>query len=288
VDFVTDYLKLKRCLDFLTADYGHEYRNNDPVGLVHGYVSPRDREITGFIVSALAYGTVIQIRKSAGRVLDILGESPADSAKTLSPRTALDIFQGFKHRWTDSGDIAFLVWIAGDIIGRYGSFGDFVQTLHNPGEKTIAGVMARFSAWVQEHYRNEFSSGLKKRGISYLIPSPASGSACKRLALYFRWMVRRPDGVDMGIWDFIDPSQLIVPVDTHMARIGRFLGLTDRRTADWGMALELTESFCRINPEDPLRYDFALVKLGTLKKCVSSANKKCVFCMLRKICSEAS
>ena len=285
---MTDIKKLKRCLDRLATDYDVRYLDSDPVGLVHSYRSPVDREVAGFIVSVLAYGSAVQIRKSAKSVLKRAGSSPADFARTLTPGTALETFRDFKYRWTDGGDIAFLFWRLGRIIEKNGSVGAYIKTIDNPGEKTAAGVMSRFSESINNRYSDKFRLSSQRSGSSYLVPSPADGSACKRLAMYFRWMVRGPDGVDFGLWDFISPSRLIIPVDRHIARMGRLLGLTTRQSADWKMALDITESLCHLDPQDPVRYDFALVRRGILGECTSTQKGNCMICTLREVCLEAS
>ena len=283
-----DTAKLKKCLDILAEDYGARYLDTDPVGLVHKFKAPDDIEVAGFIVSVLAYGNAGQIRKSATRVLDLTGSSPAEFARTLTRKKVLNTFHGFKHRWTDGGDIAYLFWISGRIINEYGSVGAFIKSLFDPGDETIAGVMSKFSEWIRNHYTDEFRLDSKRRGIAYLVPSPVDGSACKRLAMYFRWMVRGPDGVDFGLWDFISTSQLVIPVDRHIACMGRRLGLTTRKSADWKMVIEITESLRHLDPDDPVRYDFALVRPGILGECPANSRGNCDLCVLHYVCSEAS
>ncbi len=284
---MTDFYKLKKCLDRLYEDYGARYLDTDPVSLVHRYSSPEDIEVAGFIVSALAYGSASQIKKSAERVLSLTGSSPADFALSLTPKKSLELFRGFKHRWTDGFDIACLFWILGKIVEKNGSIGAFVYSLDEAGEKTITGVMTKLSEWIKGHYSNEFWHNSKRPRISYLVPSPADGSACKRLAMYFRWMVRGGDGVDFKLWNFITPSRLVIPVDSHIARMGRILGLTTRRSADWKMALEITDSLRRIDPYDQVKYDFALVRPGILGKCSSNSRGDCRSCALCDVCREA-
>lgn len=281
---MTNINELKHCLDLLADSYGARYLDSDPVELVHRYSSPEDREVAGFIVSSLAYGSADQIRKSAEKVLMLTGSSPADFARSLTSDKALDAFRGFIHRWTDGEDIAYLFLALGRIINENGSVGAFVKSMYDPEEKTIAGVMTRFSEWIRGTYSDKFRQNSKKSGISYLVPSPADGSACKRLALYFRWMVRGPDEVDFGLWKFIPASQLIIPVDRHIARMGRLLGFTNRRSVDWKMAIEITESLRRLDSRDPLRYDFALVRPGILGECTSPKSGNCRICVLRDVC----
>lgn len=278
--------ELKHCLDLLADSYGARYLDSDPVELVHRYSSPEDREVAGFIVSSLAYGKASQIRKSAEKVLMLTGSSPADFARSLTHGKALDTFRGFKHRWTEGEDIAYLFWALGRIINENESVGAFVKSMYDPKEETIAGVMTGFSEWIRGNYSDKFRQNSKKSGISYLVPSPADGSACKRLALYFRWMVRGPDGVDFGLWKFIPASQLVIPVDRHIARMGRLLGFTNRRSVDWKMAIEITESLRRLDSRDPLRYDFALVRPGILGECTSIQRKNCMICVLKEVCME--
>lgn len=283
---MADFRTLKHSLDILAEKYGADYLDSDPVGIVHRYESDADKEVAGFIASSLAYGGAQQIRKSVETVLSEAGQSPSDFARSLTLDRALRSFQGFKHRWTDGGEIAYLFLALGRIFCEHGSVGNFVRTLYDPGDNSIAGAMTGFSEWIADNWSGEFSRGSKRTGISYLVPSPANGSACKRLALYFRWMVRGPDNVDFGLWDFISPSKLVIPVDRHIARMGSLLGLTSRRSPDWKMAVEITESLKRFDPDDPVRYDFALVRPGILGDCgTSGSGKNCEGCELRDLCA---
>lgn len=277
---------LKTCLDKLSAEYDSRFLDTDPVGIVHRYDSASDIEIAGFIVSVLSYGSAAQIRRSAIDVLGRAGTSPSEFARSLSIHDALETFRGFKHRWTDGGDIAYLFWVLGRVIEEEGSLGSLVRKLDNPDDRTIEGTMVRLSGWICGRYSDEFRAGSKRSAISYLIPSPSKGSACKRLAMFFRWMVRGPDGVDFGLWKFIEPSRLVIPLDRHIARMGKLLGLSSRRSPDWKMALEITGSLRRLAPHDPLKYDFALVRPGIVGSCTSTSRGDCHTCALKEVCSE--
>jgi len=279
--------RLKSCLDKLADGYGIAFLDSDPVGIVHEYTDDVDREVAGLIVSALAYGGAVQIRNSARAALAPAGSSPASFAMSLKPVSAMKMFATFKHRWTDGGDLAFLFWAAGRIVDEYGSIGGLVRSLDDPGASTVEETMTRFSAWVTSRYEPSFSRSKSRGGISYLVPSPAGGSACKRLAMYFRWMVRGPDGVDFGLWRFIEPSRLIIPVDRHIARMATLLGLTSRVSPDWKMATEITDALRRLDPDDPVRYDFALVRPGILRECTTRSRGDCLTCLLRTVCGEA-
>ena len=127
---------------------------------------------------------------------------------------------------------------------------------------------------------------LKRRnGVRFFFPSPSEGSACKRLNLYLRWMVRPEDGIDCGVWTRVKPRQLVIPLDTHIARISTYIGLTDMRNPGWKMALDITHSLQRLHPDDPVRYDFALCHLGIAGDCPRKRNlQKCAKCPIVAIC----
>jgi uncharacterized protein (TIGR02757 family) len=283
-----DFTALKQCLDNLTAEYGPGYLDTDPVGIVHEYTAAEDIEVAGFIVSAIGYGNTAQIRRSARGALAQAGRSPADFAMHLTPQKARSLFKGWKHRWTDAGDLSFLFLAAGSILREHGSIGALVKKLDDPADETIEGVLTRFSSAVIGKYSGESRRKNAHAGISYLVPSPADGSACKRPAMYFRWMVRGPDGVDFGLWKFISPSRLVIPVDRHIARMAALLGLTGRRIPDWKMALEITRSLRRLDPYDPIRYDFALVRPGITRQCAPQSKENCPSCILKDICGKSA
>ena len=279
---------LKQSLDRLAAEYGAGYLDSDPVGIVHRYSAPADIEVAGLVASSLGYGGASQIRRSACEALDRAGPFPAGFAEEIGIGDALARFREFRHRWTDGADIAFLFLAAGEMIRGYGSIGALVKTLDNPTDETVTGVLTRFAAWIRAR-RDELAleAGIPPRA-TLPVPSPADGSACKRPAMYFRWMVRGPDGVDFGLWKFIDPSRLVIPVDRHIARMAALLGLTGRRTPDWRMALEITRALRELDPDDPLRYDFALVRPGILRSCTAGATGDRGSCALGGVCRETA
>jgi len=143
-------------------------------------------------------------------------------------------------------------------------------------------ALGRFLA----RFRRAWGSGLA-REREFLFPDPARGSACKRHNLFLRWMVRRGDGVDLGLWTALSPARLVVPLDTHVARLGRYLGLTARRAADWRAAEEITAALRAANPDDPLRYDYALAHLGIGGLCAVRGPRTCRACPLRPACRRA-
>lgn len=236
----------------LYEKYNHrEFVHPDPLEFLYDYPDLRDREIVGLVASSLAYGAVRQILKSVAAVLKRM-ESPYDFLLAARKDALVDTFKDFKHRFTTGEELATMLWGVRLVLDKYGSLnGCFVRGLrleHDSITPALSGLV------------RELSSPFDGRPRS-LLPSPDLGSACKRLNLFLRWMVRR-DAVDPGGWDNVPCSKLIVPLDVHMHRISQQLGLTARRQANLRTACEITEAFREIEPEDPVRYDFVLTRLG--------------------------
>lgn len=204
-------------------------------------------EIVGLVASSLAYGRVAQILKSVQAVLNVLTDHPHEYLQQASPRAIRKSVKGFKHRFTTDADMADLLVGIKSVLKEYGSLNDcFLSGLNKKDEN----ILTALSAFV-----DTFGGG------SYLLPHPDGGSACKRLNLFLRWMVRK-DAVDPGAWSGVAKRQLIVPLDVHMGRIGRDFGMTARKTAGMKMALEITACFREISKSDPVKYDFALTRFG--------------------------
>ena len=227
---------------------------SDPVEFVHRYDGLRDREIVALIASSLAFGNVKQIRASVGRALEILGSGPADRVAAASPSDLAHDFREFRHRWITGADIASLLAGARSAIEEYGSLEELFCAKLDPGDSDVVPAAGRFARTMLD-----MSGGYRQ----CLLPSPETGSACKRLNLFLRWMVRS-DAVDPGGWSAVSPAMLIVPLDTHIHRIAMRNGLTKRHAADLRTAREVTEAFGAISPDDPVKYDFALTRLGIL------------------------
>lgn len=244
---------LRNTLDGLYDRFNSfEFIHPDPLEFVHLYENKLDMEIAGFIASALAYGRVGQILLSVRAVLDKMGPSPHSFLLQRSPSEIRKSFQFFKHRFTTADDLSTLLAGLRKLIREYGS----LECCFLAGvDGTNRNVLPALSEFVQ---KLETAAGRK---MPMLLPSPTGGSACKRLNLFLRWMIRR-DKVDPGIWRGIPASFLVVPLDTHMHRIARTMGLTVSKQANLRCAVEITGGFASICPEDPVRYDFALTRLG--------------------------
>ncbi len=226
------------------------YVHPDPLEFLYDYDDPSDREVVGLVASSLAYGRVAQILKSVRCVLRRIGPRPARFLRDVSETSLKRDFAGFRHRFSTGEDISAMLLGARGVIERCGSLQScFVAALNN-GDETVLPALSVFAKEL---------NGAGRCG--HLLPDPARRSACKRLNLFLRWMVRS-DEVDPGGWRAVPAAKLIVPLDTHMHRIGLALGATRRKAADMRTALEITDAFRRISPEDPVRYDFALTRLG--------------------------
>jgi len=249
-------LILKETLEHLYGKYNkREFVHPDPLEFLYNYNNLRDREIAGLLASSLAYGRVSQILKSVSNVLEKMMPSPSRFIEESSMELLLRTFSSFKHRFTTGDEIAAMMFGMKNVIMKYGSlYGCFKTGFINNDESILPAIT---------EFTEELSCWFNCRNNS-LLPSPVKGSACKRLNLFLRWMVRRDD-VDPGGWDDIPPSKLVIPLDTHMHRICLALGITKRKQADIKTALEITHSFQVMTPHDPVRYDFALTRLGIRK-----------------------
>lgn len=224
----------------------------DPLQFLYRYPAPEDREVVGLIAALLAYGNVKQIVRSVETALEPLGDQPAAFIRSARSASLMRIFSMFKHRFTTGTHMTQLLRAVRHVLQKHGSLEACFRTGFHEGDETIVPALTAFTAELTK----------KAVGIgTFLISSPTRGSACKRLNLFLRWMVRR-DAVDPGGWTGIPAAALVVPLDTHMSRICRVLGLTQRRQDDLRTALEITRQFKAIEPEDPVKYDFALTRLG--------------------------
>jgi uncharacterized protein (TIGR02757 family) len=244
-----------------------EFVHPDPLEMVYGYSAPEDQEIAGLISASLAYGKVAQILVSVSRVLDLMGDgrnggtrgSPHAFLGSVTDRDLRTLFRPFKHRFTTGEEIAALLIAVKRTIVEYGSLEHLFASGMKKTDETVLPALALFVE------RLRVCAG-GPRACPSLLSSPSDGSACKRLNLYLRWMVRR-DRVDPGPWHTVARDQLVVPLDTHMFRIARALGLTRRRQANLKTAVEITQAFARHSPRDPVRYDFCLTRLGINPAC---------------------
>jgi uncharacterized protein (TIGR02757 family) len=275
---------LKRALDFVraTCDVASR-RANDPVGLVHDYADPLDQELVALVASSIAFGNVKTIRQKLADVLARLGPRPAIAAD--DSLLVFSRLHGWVHRVFRGEDVARLLIGARRVQRAHGTLGKrFAVDLALAGN--LREAMARFSDAIRDAGGLLTSPGASlRRGPAHLLPHPHGGSGSKRLLLYLRWMVRPADGVDLGLWPEIDPSILLCPVDTHIHKLSRNLGLTDRADLSWETAEEITRGLARFDAKDPVKYDFSLCHLGMLQRCPSRRDAaRCEGCAVMPVC----
>ena len=246
-------LNLKSELENIYEKYNtKDHLYSDPIELLYAYDQIKDREIVALLCACLAYGRVAQIKKSVSGVLGKMGPSPYAFLNGSSRSDLNKTFSGFVHRFARTEHLVGLLWGIRQAIIKYGSLQACMMAGYTPACDTIHAALNRF---VQTLLK------LAPYDPGHLVPLPERGSAGKRLHLFLRWMVRK-DAVDPGGWDHICPSKLIVPVDVHMHRICMQLKFTQKKQANLKTAIEITRCFRQIVPEDPVKYDFALTRLG--------------------------
>ena len=280
----TNFQPLKDTLDGLYASFNDPGSATDPIQIVRRFDRPDDREVVGFCAGALAFGRVASVLQSIERLLGIMGGRPADYVRRFDPRRDGPAFADFVHRWTRNRDLVALVWLLRQMIDRSGSIESFFLEGYDPSAVDIASALDSFSARALALDLSAAYGRLPRRpGVCYFFPRPSAGSGCKRLNLFMRWMVRN-DALDLGVWTRVSPSQLIVPLDTHVIRVGRCLRLTRYTSPGWRMAQDITASLRRLDPLDPVKYDFALCHLGMMNACGFMRPQADSQCPLRGAC----
>jgi uncharacterized protein (TIGR02757 family) len=271
----TQDLKLKTLLESLYRKYNHKkFIPPDPLQFVYQYKNKADMEIAGFLSAMFAYGAVEQIEKFLASLFVKMGSSPSDFIKNFSAKDKI-LFAPLKYRFNTGSDIIILFNSLKKILNQFGNLENAFSAGFNQSDRNIIPAAIQF---VDKLNISEESPGLK-----FLISNPANGGTCKRLFLFLRWMVR-DDEVDSGLWKKIPPAKLIVPVDVHMGRLSRIIGLHSKKTYNLKTAVEVTKGFAEVSPDDPVKYDFALCRIGILENCSGKPNKYCPKCELKEFC----
>jgi uncharacterized protein (TIGR02757 family) len=273
--------EIRLALDRVRRDCDVEARLElDPVGAVHRYQRVLDRELVGLMASAVAFGNVRALRAKLEDALSRLGpdiarvaDDPSDVATRLS---------GWKHRVYRAEDLTGLLVGARNIQRRSGSLGKRFASDLREASGDLRAALGAFTSAIRE------AGGLAERrehaGARHILADPKGASACKRLLLYLRWMIRPADGIDLGLWD-IPASALLIPVDTHIHKLSQNLGFTRRKDLSWKTAEEVTSALRRFDASDPTKYDFALCHLGMLQRCPARRDvKRCEGCGVLPIC----
>lgn len=279
--------QLTKTLEQLYAGRSQQHLANDPLSFCHRYAAPEDQEVAALIAAVFAYGSVKVIKGSLTKIFSLMGDSPARFVDQFDPQKQRHLCVGFKHRFNTADDLVALFWAIRQMRQQQGSIEGFFNQFHAADAVTVEQALNGFCAAVLAlDYGPVYGPGGLSGSSSFrfLFPAPAGGSACKRLCMFLRWMVRPADGIDLGLWHQVFPAQLIIPVDRHIERIGQMLGLTTRRTPDWRMACEITAALRKLAPDDPVKYDFSLCHLGISEGCSGQKSSLCLTCPVVGLC----
>lgn len=275
---------LRRGLEKLEQRYrSSEALAMDPLSIALRYQNPMDQEIAAWVAAHLAYGRVAPMLRAIEKVLLPLGRFPSEHLRASGDgelrRELQTALTGWVWRFHTSGDLIEWILIWKKLDEESGGRGLEAHLLPRAEEKPDD----RLSSFVQR-LRLELPA---THGIRFMLPDPKTGSACKRWRLFLRWMVRS-QWPDLGLWQTYPSEDLVIPLDTHVARISRYLEFSARKTADDLMAREITNFLKRLDPEDPLRFDFALAHLGIMGDCPETHQAAaCAQCPMSRMCSRA-
>jgi uncharacterized protein (TIGR02757 family) len=260
-------VSLAGTLDGLYRDFNREDSASDPVNRVRPFADPADREIAGFCAASLAFGRVASVLGSIDRLFTIMGPQPAAYVRAFDPSAPHRELRAMVHRWTKGEDLAALLWILRQMLERSGSIESFLLEGDDVNSPDLSVALDSFSRRALAlDIRRAYGRVPRRPGVCYFFPRPSTGSACKRLNLFVRWMVRK-DEVDLGVWTRVSPSRLIVPLDTHVIRLGRCLRLTRYTSPGWKMAADITASLRALDPHDPVRFDYSICHVGMMNAC---------------------
>jgi uncharacterized protein (TIGR02757 family) len=273
---------IKEVLERFYKEYDfREKLLHDPIEFPHRYSDPRDIEVAGFIAASLAYGKVGLFKPVIEKILGPCGKHPSEFIINFSLNKDSGYLKRVSYRFNKEKDILCLVYILSCVLKEWGTLRKLFSHFQIDCERDIRKALTGFVETLLNIDTSViYGTDAKPYGLKQMLASPRKGSACKRMNLFLRWMVRNRD-VDLGIWDNIPQNKLIIPLDTHIARISKCLGFTRRKSADWKMAVEVTSLLREFDPEDPLKYDFALCHHGISGSCRGRKDegtcRECVF-----------
>lgn len=268
--------KVGTLLNSLYKKYGKSFLLTDPVHIVHRYSSRKDIEVVALITALMAFGKASQIARAIEDLLSRMGSRPADFLRQYHTGKKR-LLRGFRHRYVGEDQVVVLFSVLSELLSRWGSIENMLSLCICPGD--LPGSLSRFTGVMKT------IAGGKSDSLKFLLPDPGAGSACKRLFLFLRWMVRENDGIDFGMYTVLTPGELIIPLDTHIARLATLFGFTGRKSKNLSMAIEITERLRRYDPDDPVKYDFALTRVGIAFGCRGVyAAGICSVCEARVLC----
>lgn len=279
--------ELKTILNGFYRSYDFRQRvKHDPIEFPHRYKTARDIEAAGFISCCLAYGKVDLFKSVIGKILVNMGSSPYNFLLDFSISRHAKRFRGIQYRFNRNQDIICLLFILHTLFRKAGSIEEVFMNYYHDEDLNIGNALTgMIDTFLTVNTAKVYGTDIKPSGLLQLFPSPASGSACKRQNLFLRWMVRDRD-IDFGIWKNIPANRLVIPLDTHIMKLSQCLGFTQRKSADWKTAVEITGALKKLDSKDPLKYDFALCHQGISGLCRGVSNgsgcSKCAFLPYQK------
>lgn len=275
---------LASSLNDLYHEYNRDDSASDPVHLIRPFRELADREIAGFCAASLAFGRVASVIQCIQTLFRVMGPSPAGFVRQFDPAAGHPELRAMVHRWTRGEDLAALLWLLRQMLEASGSIEAFFAAGLGDRDDDVGPALESFSTRAMAlDIRRAYRRVPKRPGVCYFFPRPSGGSACKRLNLYLRWMVRL-DAIDPGGWMAVPASRLVVPLDTHVIRVGQCLRLTRYASPGWRMAADITASLRRLDPEDPVRFDFSLCHLGMRNACGFGRRQGDSQCPLKGVC----
>lgn len=252
--------KLKAFLEKKAAEYNQpSFISSDPISVPHRFTKKQDIEIAAFFASVFAWGNRTTIINKATELMALMDNQPHEFCLQANENARKRLMH-FKHRTFNTTDLFYFVHFLNRHYSKHESLETAFTKGLKPTDETIENALVHFHNYF-------FSLAEAPQRTKKHMATPVRGSTCKRLCLFLRWMVRRDDrGVDFGLWRNISPSQLVCPIDLHVARVARQLGLITRKQTDWLTALALTTHLRQFDADDPAKYDFALFGLGVMEK----------------------
>lgn len=241
----------------------HSFIESDPVSVPHRFTKKQDIEIAAFFAATIAWGNRKAIITSANRFVHLMDNAPHDFVRNHQEKD-LKRFLDFKHRTFNPTDVLYFIEFFKEHYRKYDSLEDaFLMGSENQGIRKSENTASHLVNFHEYFFSLEDAPHRTRKHVA----TPARGSTCKRLNMFLRWMVRKDkNNVDFGLWKKIKPAQLLIPLDVHVDRTARKLGLIKRKQTDWQTVLELTENLKRFDPKDPVKYDFALFGISVLDK----------------------
>jgi uncharacterized protein (TIGR02757 family) len=277
--------RLREPLERLYRQYDYDARvGSDAIQFPARYQDPLEREIVALLAACLAYGRVSLFGPWVVRLLDWLGPSPRAFVDAFDPARNGPRFAPFHYRFTRGRDVAGAVLAIHRLVARHGSLRASFVAGYSPDHPDIRPALQRFAASILEQDFRPVGMRRPSRGFRHLFPDPATGGACKRWHLFLRWMVRR-EPPDFGDWLEISPAKLLIPLDTHIANMAHAIRLTPLRSRTGRMAADITATLRRLDPADPVKYDFALCHTRMRGDCLDRRDARvCPVCQLRTVC----